>query len=86
MLKGNGFWSTGQLLDPQMKIVFVTAHTGHALDAFSAGALDYLIKPVKANRRERLLGRIRIRAYRRVLRDHEQRGPAGRGKAQKGRD
>ncbi|MCA0174701.1 MAG: LytTR family DNA-binding domain-containing protein [Proteobacteria bacterium] len=33
-------------------VVFVTAHTGHALDAFEVDAADYLTKPV---RRERLL-------------------------------
>lgn len=33
-------------------VVFVTAHAGHALDAFEVDAADYLTKPV---RRERLL-------------------------------
>jgi two-component system response regulator AlgR len=31
-------------------IVFVTAHDGHALEAFELNALDYLLKPVRAAR------------------------------------
>ncbi|WP_432378855.1 LytR/AlgR family response regulator transcription factor [Duganella sp. P38] len=31
-------------------IVFVTAHRGHALDAFDVHALDYLVKPVSEQR------------------------------------
>ena len=31
-------------------IIFVTAHDGHAVDAFELNALDYLLKPVRAAR------------------------------------
>ncbi len=38
-------------LHPALQLVFVTAHAGHALQAFELAAVDYLTKPV---RRERL--------------------------------
>lgn len=31
-------------------VVFVTAHPGHALEAFELAALDYLTKPVRLER------------------------------------
>ena len=31
-------------------VVFVTAHDGHAVDAFDLNAVDYLLKPVRAER------------------------------------
>lgn len=39
-------------------VVFVTAHEQHALDAFDAGAVGYLLKPVTRDRLERLLARV----------------------------
>jgi two-component system LytT family response regulator len=33
-----------------MQVVFVTAHETYAVHAFAAGALDYLVKPVDAER------------------------------------
>jgi DNA-binding LytR/AlgR family response regulator len=42
-------------------VVFVTAYDQYALDAFDAGAVDYLLKPVQADRMERAVGRIRAR-------------------------
>lgn len=38
-------------------IVFVTAHQGHALDAFDVHALDYVVKPVTVERLRRALER-----------------------------
>lgn len=38
-------------------IVFVTAHRGHALDAFDAHALDYILKPVAEERLRQTLER-----------------------------
>lgn len=38
-------------------VVFVTAHRGHALDAFDAHALDYLVKPVNEARLRQALER-----------------------------
>ncbi|KAB8044422.1 LytR/AlgR family response regulator transcription factor [Janthinobacterium aquaticum] len=40
-------------------IVFVTAYDQYAVDAFDAGAVDYLLKPVQAERMERAVGRLR---------------------------
>src|SRR6476620_6496757 len=40
-------------------VIFVTAHSEHALDAFELGALDYLLKPVEPARLLRALDRAR---------------------------
>lgn len=40
-------------------IVFVTAYDQYAVDAFDAGAVDYLLKPVEAARLTRTLARLR---------------------------
>jgi DNA-binding LytR/AlgR family response regulator len=40
-------------------IVFVTAYDQYAVDAFDAGAADYLLKPVQAERLERAIARLR---------------------------
>jgi two-component system, LytTR family, response regulator len=40
-------------------LVFVTAHDSHAIRAFEARALDYLLKPVRAERLAATLGRAR---------------------------
>ena len=37
-------------VDPAPAIVFVTAHDKHAVQAFELNALDYLLKPVRAER------------------------------------
>jgi two-component system, LytTR family, response regulator AlgR len=37
-------------LEPSPRIIFVTAHDRHAVDAFELNALDYLLKPVRAER------------------------------------
>ena len=39
----------GRLAEPP-RIVFVTAHDRHAVEAFELNALDYLLKPVRAER------------------------------------
>jgi len=49
-------------------VVFVTAYDAHALEAFDAAAIDYVLKPVKRERLERTLDRL----------DHR-RGEAGGG-------
>ena len=43
-------------------LVFVTAHEGHALQAFELHALDYLTKPVRLERLRDALLRVRVRA------------------------
>jgi DNA-binding LytR/AlgR family response regulator len=42
-------------------IVFVTAHGDHALDAFDAGAVDYVLKPVDGARLAQAVRRVRER-------------------------
>ena len=49
-------------IDGAARVVFVTAYGDHALAAFDAGALDYVMKPVDATRLARTVAR---------LRDHE---------------
>jgi DNA-binding LytR/AlgR family response regulator len=48
-------------LDSPPQIVFVTAYNDHALAAFEAGALDYLVKPLDDERLARTLVRVRQR-------------------------
>ena len=66
---------------PFPMLVFVTAYDAHALQAFDAGAVDYLVKPVQRPRLQACLGRLRERLADRLndrlthrLRDGE--GPA----------
>jgi DNA-binding LytR/AlgR family response regulator len=45
----------------QAQVVFVTAYGDHALAAFDAGAIDYLLKPVDAERLAQAVQRLRAR-------------------------
>lgn len=45
------------------EIVFVTAYDEHAIHAFEAGALDYVLKPVNEERFQKTLERIRHRVF-----------------------
>ncbi len=40
---------------PELMIIFVTAHAEHAVDAFDLDVLDYLTKPVRAERLQKAL-------------------------------
>ena len=51
-------------IDGRTPVVFVTAHGDHALAAFDAGAVDYVLKPVDPARLAQALQRIRARAAR----------------------
>ncbi|MFN7935117.1 MAG: LytTR family DNA-binding domain-containing protein [Bryobacteraceae bacterium] len=42
-------------------IIFVTAYHQHALEAFDAGAVDYLLKPVRKERLEAALAKVQTR-------------------------
>jgi two-component system, LytTR family, response regulator len=69
----DGFGVIGALGTESPIIVFVTAHDEHALRAFDASAIDYLLKPVADSKVDRAIRRIRrhldgVRAI-----DHEQR-------------
>lgn len=41
-------------------VIFVTAHAEHAVDAFEARAVDYLLKPVSHARLEKALERLKV--------------------------
>ena len=46
---------------PRTRIVFVTAYDQYAVDAFDRGAIDYLLKPVKPDRLDATVARLRTR-------------------------
>jgi DNA-binding LytR/AlgR family response regulator len=45
----------------QAQVIFVTAYGDHALEAFDAGAVDYLLKPVEEERLRRAVARVQER-------------------------
>jgi len=45
----------------QAHVVFVTAYDQYAVDAFDAGAVDYLLKPVQADRLDKALARLQAK-------------------------
>ncbi|HEX9080803.1 MAG TPA: LytTR family DNA-binding domain-containing protein, partial [Holophagaceae bacterium] len=57
---GTGFEILAELEDPP-PVVFVTAFAEHALRAFDAEAVDYLLKPIYPERLDRALDRLRNR-------------------------
>jgi two-component system LytT family response regulator len=50
-----------ELLDPAIAVVFVTAYDSHALRAFEVHAVDYVLKPYRAERLREALSRARSR-------------------------
>jgi two-component system, LytTR family, response regulator len=44
-------------------VIFCTAHAEYAVEAFDAGALDYLLKPIEAARLQKALDRARSREH-----------------------
>jgi DNA-binding LytR/AlgR family response regulator len=71
-----GFEVARRLIDrePPVGIIFVTAYDQHAIEAFEVNAVDYLLKPVEADRLERAVQRVRRRvAGTRPLNDQLQR-------------
>jgi two-component system response regulator AlgR len=58
--------------EPRPAVVFCTAYDAHALSAFDAAAVDYLVKPIRAERLQAALERARTFT---IGRDH-----AGEGK------
>lgn len=53
-----------ELLDPDIGVVFVTAYDSYALRAFEVHAVDYVLKPFRAERLREALTRARERAER----------------------
>ena len=53
----DGFQVLRQLQGPLPSIIFVTAYSEHALNAFEVGAVDYLLKPVSPDRLHRAVER-----------------------------
>ncbi len=58
-----GFEVARRLMEAEVlpQLVFVTAFDQYAIDAFSVNAVDYLLKPVDAERLEQTLDRVRRR-------------------------
>jgi two-component system LytT family response regulator/two-component system response regulator LytT len=58
-----GFEVARRLLDSgiESQLVFVTAYDQHAIEAFEVNAVDYLLKPVEAERLEMAVDRVRRR-------------------------
>ena len=50
-----------ELIDPAVAVVFVTAYDSHALRAFEVHAVDYVLKPFRAERLREALRRARDR-------------------------
>jgi two-component system LytT family response regulator len=64
----DGFAVLEAVPERRFHVVFLTAHDHHALRAFEAEALDYLLKPVDPERFERALARARQQVTRRPQR------------------
>jgi two-component system LytT family response regulator len=60
MPKLDGF-EVRELIDPQIAVVFVTAFDSYALRAFEVHAVDYVLKPFRAERLDAALDRARAR-------------------------
>lgn len=45
---------------PHVEIVFVTAYNEYAVEAFDLNAIDYLIKPIKQNRLQKTMDRLKV--------------------------
>ncbi len=63
-MPGMGGIETARQLYNRCHIVFVTAYDQYALDAFEQGAMDYLLKPVTAERLATTCERLRARLAR----------------------
>lgn len=50
-------------INPNLQIVFVTAHEQYALDAFNVNALDYILKPITDDRLAKTIQRLSKRSY-----------------------
>ncbi|HEY6726027.1 MAG TPA: LytTR family DNA-binding domain-containing protein [Polyangiaceae bacterium] len=60
----SGLEARALLPDDAPYVIFTTAHSEHALEAFDVGADDYLLKPIEAGRLKRALERASLRLQR----------------------
>ena len=60
-------------------VVFVTAYSEHALDAFKVNAIDYLVKPVETERLSQALARVREHVSLHVQAQKSERIPVEKG-------
>lgn len=67
-IPGGGGFDLLESLSRETRIVFVTAHSQHAAKAFEVGALDYILKPVRAERVAQALDRVRQSCAQPVMR------------------
>lgn len=65
-------------------VIFVTAHEGHAIEAFEVGASGYLLKPVDEQRLDRVLRRTAAQLVDHATGHAERRTTEGRGPASVG--
>ena len=52
-----------QCIQPGISIVFLTAHTSYALQAFEVNAADYILKPYTEEQIERSVGKIKSKCF-----------------------
>ena len=57
----SGLWLANEIKHLPIPVVFVTSHTGYAVQAFEACALDYIIKPIERADVDSLLERLTLR-------------------------
>lgn len=62
----SGIELAASLPEPAPAIVFVTAWDQYAIEAFDAGAIDYLLKPYDAARLARAVQRLQVRLHERL--------------------
>lgn len=61
-------------------VVFITAYSEHALDAFEVNAIDYLVKPVETDRLAQAISRVREQVSLQVQAQKSKRIPVEKGR------
>jgi len=59
-LRGGTGFDLLPFIDPSTQIVFITAHDEYAVRAFEINALDYILKPVSADRLAESIARLKL--------------------------
>lgn len=60
-MPGSSGLDVARAVNGRCHVVFTTAYDSHAIEAFEAGAVDYLLKPVQADRLAQTVARLRDR-------------------------